>query len=105
MIKEFSHLRYHVVDTLFTNRVHEASIYAMISKTNDCTIWDTGTPRNFNQLKKSLADIGVTKNNLTKVVLSHVHLDHAGNTANFAREFPNAKIYVHPNGFKHISCT
>lgn len=102
MIKEFSHLTYHVVDAFFTGIPHAASVYAVKSKTGDAAIWDTGTPRNYDLLKKQLYDIGITKDNLTKIVLSHIHMDHTGNASQLVKDFPNAMIYVHPRGARHV---
>ena len=59
-------------------------------------------------LQKSLNDVGVDFNDITDVVLTHLHFDHCGgavkwNTMKDGYEltFPNAKYWVHPEHWKH----
>ncbi|HUY03638.1 MAG TPA: MBL fold metallo-hydrolase, partial [Rhodocyclaceae bacterium] len=37
------------------------------------------------------------------VILTHIHLDHAGGAGRFMREFPNATLTVHPRGARHMA--
>ena len=46
--------------------------------------------------------LGLSKHNVDCVILTHVHLDHAGAAGHFMREFPNAKLVVHPRGARHM---
>ena len=34
--------------------------------------------------------------------MTHIHLDHAGGVGDVARAFPNATVYVHPRGTRHL---
>jgi glyoxylase-like metal-dependent hydrolase (beta-lactamase superfamily II) len=40
--------------------------------------------------------------NLDWIVLTHIHLDHAGATGALAKRFPGARIAVHPSGARHL---
>jgi hydroxyacylglutathione hydrolase len=46
--------------------------------------------------------LGLAKESVDYVILTHVHLDHAGASGHFMREFPNAKLVVHPRGARHM---
>src|SRR5689334_2290273 len=36
------------------------------------------------------------------ILLTHIHLDHAGGTGTLVKRFPDAKVYVHERGAKHM---
>jgi len=39
---------------------------------------------------------------ISRVVLTHIHLDHAGASGLLSRHLPRAQFFVHPNGAKHL---
>ncbi|OEU62692.1 MAG: MBL fold metallo-hydrolase [Desulfuromonadales bacterium C00003094] len=39
---------------------------------------------------------------LDYVLLTHIHIDHAGGTGALLREFPEAKVVCHPEGIRHL---
>lgn len=39
---------------------------------------------------------------LDYVLLTHIHIDHAGGTAALLREFPQARVICHPEGIRHL---
>lgn len=50
-------------------------------------------------LEEGLSKLGYAKTDVKHVLLSHIHLDHAGGAWCFAEH--GAQIYLHPLGFKH----
>jgi len=40
--------------------------------------------------------------NIMAIIVTHIHIDHAGGAATLQRLSPAAKIYVHPRGHKHL---
>ena len=36
------------------------------------------------------------------ILLTHIHIDHAGGTGRLLREFPGAKVICHPDGIRHL---
>src|SRR4029077_15624499 len=39
---------------------------------------------------------------LEVILITHIHLDHAGATGSLVRENPKLKVYVHSNGARHM---
>lgn len=50
----------------------------------------------------ALAGLGVAREAVDYVMLTHVHLDHAGGAGLLMRELPNARLTVHPRGARHM---
>ncbi|MFP4529882.1 MAG: MBL fold metallo-hydrolase [Halodesulfurarchaeum sp.] len=63
---------------------------------------DTGTGANADVLVDALAQLDLSPAELEAIVLTHVHLDHAGGAGYLAEAAPNADVYVHEAGAKHL---
>ena len=63
---------------------------------------DTGTTHSVPRLLEALATLGVDRADVDYVVLTHVHLDHAGGAGELMRQLPNAKAMVHFRGAAHL---
>jgi glyoxylase-like metal-dependent hydrolase (beta-lactamase superfamily II) len=61
---------------------------------------DPGPGSTLETLKSSLADYHLEPENVTHVLLTHIHLDHAGATGWLAGK--GAQIHVHPVGAPHM---
>src|SRR5919202_556752 len=64
---------------------------------------ETGSQSSVPALLKALDDLGVDANSLAGVAVTHIHLDHAGGVGDVARAFPNATVYVHEKGARHLA--
>lgn len=63
---------------------------------------DVGTAFSVPNLLKALAAQDLDVNDVDHVVLTHIHLDHAGGAGQLAAALPRAKIVVHPRGAAHM---
>jgi glyoxylase-like metal-dependent hydrolase (beta-lactamase superfamily II) len=54
-------------------------------------------------LREELAGLGIGAQDLAHVVVSHIHLDHAGGAGKLLRSFPGATFWVHERGAKHLA--
>jgi glyoxylase-like metal-dependent hydrolase (beta-lactamase superfamily II) len=64
---------------------------------------ETGSQSSVEALLTALADLGVGAADLAGVAVTHIHLDHAGGVGDVARAFPNATVYVHEKGARHLA--
>src|SRR5437899_3082556 len=64
---------------------------------------ETGSQSSVPALVEALYGLGVERDNLAGVVVTHIHLDHAGGVGDVARAFPNATVYVHEKGARHLA--
>jgi glyoxylase-like metal-dependent hydrolase (beta-lactamase superfamily II) len=64
---------------------------------------DTGTALSVPHLLAALEAKGIARAAVDWVLLTHVHLDHAGGAGALLENLPNAQVAVHPRGAAHIA--
>ncbi|WAA11947.1 MBL fold metallo-hydrolase [Fervidibacillus halotolerans] len=67
------------------------------------TIVETGPSPSVKYIRKGLEKIGRTLNDINYIIVTHIHLDHAGGAGLLLQQCPNAKVVVHPRGAKHLA--
>jgi glyoxylase-like metal-dependent hydrolase (beta-lactamase superfamily II) len=75
----------------------------MIVENNSVAFIDTGTNATLPHALAALKKIGVHVAAVDYVILTHIHLDHAGGAGAMMQAFPNAKLVVHPRGARHMA--
>jgi glyoxylase-like metal-dependent hydrolase (beta-lactamase superfamily II) len=63
---------------------------------------ETGPARVAGAIAEGVARAGLSPDDLAWIVVTHVHLDHAGGAGDLVRTFPNATVVVHPAGARHL---
>jgi len=63
---------------------------------------ETGTALSAPVVVDSLASLGIGPSDLDTIVVTHIHLDHAGGVGDIAEAFPQAKVVVHERGARHL---
>jgi glyoxylase-like metal-dependent hydrolase (beta-lactamase superfamily II) len=64
---------------------------------------ETGTAPSAPVVRDALARLGIGAGDLATVVVTHIHLDHAGGAGDIAGMFPAARIVVHRRGARHLA--
>jgi len=63
---------------------------------------DVGTNSSVPYLLAGLAQLGIAREAVDYLLLTHVHLDHAGGAGRLMQELPNARALLHPRGAPHM---
>ena len=63
---------------------------------------DTANYEVMPQALAALAARGLGPESVDYVILTHIHLDHAGGAGVMMEAFPNARLVVHPRGARHM---
>ncbi len=64
---------------------------------------DPGPPTTLERLEAGLEEVGVPLSELRHLLLTHVHLDHAGGAGWLARGNPDLLVHVHEEGAPHMA--
>ena len=89
------------IDTGFGDRPRFCAAYLVVDRGRAAFI-DCGTGRSVPRMLAALDAAGVARGDVDHLVLTHVHLDHAGGAGALLRELPNAQVIVHPRGAPHM---
>ncbi|WP_252698115.1 MBL fold metallo-hydrolase [Natronosalvus vescus] len=65
-------------------------------------IVETGIGTNHEYILDALETVGIDRPDLEAIVVTHIHLDHAGGAGFLAEACPNADVYVHHVGAPHL---
>jgi len=65
-------------------------------------IIETGTSWDASKILEAVKTFGLRPSDIDALVVSHIHLDHAGGAGFLLPDMPRAKVYVHERGFKHL---
>ncbi|KAF1711972.1 MBL fold metallo-hydrolase [Pseudoxanthomonas kalamensis DSM 18571] len=90
----------HVVDTGFHRPRFDAA-YLLVENGRGAFI-DCGTNHSVPLLLQALDKAGLQPSEVDWLILTHVHLDHAGGAGLLMQQLPNATLVVHPRGARHM---
>lgn len=75
----------------------------LIEEAGRAALVDTGNNDSLRHVLEALSETGLSAEAVDYVLLTHIHLDHAGGAGAFMQAFPNAKLVVHPRGARHMA--
>lgn len=90
-----------LIDDLHLGRPHVIGTYLL--RGDEPALVDPGPASTLDALAAGLAAEGVQLADLRSIVLTHIHLDHAGATGVLVRRFPHLRVYVHRRGAAHLA--
>jgi glyoxylase-like metal-dependent hydrolase (beta-lactamase superfamily II) len=89
-----------LIDDLHLGRPHVVGTYLLLG--DEPAIVDPGPASVLPALEAGLATHGLALADLRSVLLTHIHLDHAGATGTLVRAHPHLRVYVHRRGATHM---
>lgn len=90
-----------VIDLNFLGLRESVGLY-LLEGNGELALVDSGPSSCLPALRNFLAARGLTLANISTLLLTHIHFDHAGATGTLVKENPTLKIYVHEIGAKHL---
>jgi len=75
----------------------------LIVENGRAALVDTGNNESLAAAERALAALDLAPDCVDYVILTHIHLDHAGGAGAMMRAFPNARLVVHPRGARHMA--
>lgn len=67
------------------------------------TLVETGPSPSIPFLLQGLNDLGLSPVDVKYIIVTHIHLDHAGGAGLLLEHCPNATVVVHPRGARHLA--
>lgn len=90
----------HRIDTGFHRPRFDAAY--LIVEGGRAAFIDCGTNHSLPRLLDALTALGLTPDAVDWLILTHVHLDHAGGAGELMTRLPMAQVVVHPRGARHM---
>ena len=90
------------LDNLWIGHPHTIAA-ALLESEGHRAIVDPGPGSTLETLRKQLQARGLSVGDLDALLLTHIHLDHAGASGALVRENPRLTVYVHKNGAPHMA--
>jgi len=90
----------HTIDTGYIRPRFDASY--LVVESGRAAFIDCGTNHSVEVLLEALAGAGLAPADVDWLVLTHVHLDHAGGAGTLMQRLPNARLVAHPRAAPHM---
>lgn len=89
------------VDTKMAGRPQVTSAYLV--RAREPALIETGPTTSLEAVLAGLRELGLGPDDLAHVIVTHIHLDHAGGAGHLVRDFPKATVWVHDRGAPHMA--
>jgi glyoxylase-like metal-dependent hydrolase (beta-lactamase superfamily II) len=89
------------IDTRMAGRSKLTSAYLLAGP--EPALVETGPTTSVQAVTDGLASLGLGPGDLAHVIVTHIHLDHAGGVGRLAARFPKATVWVHDRGAPHLA--
>lgn len=89
------------IDTRMVGRYLVTSAYLLDGE--QPTLVETGPATSSDAVLGGLASLGLGADDLAHIVVTHIHLDHAGGAGTLAERFPSATVWVSDRGARHLA--
>jgi glyoxylase-like metal-dependent hydrolase (beta-lactamase superfamily II) len=89
------------IDTFFGGRERYTAAYLLTA--DRPTLVETGPTASVEVVAEGLERLGIGPDDLANIVVTHIHLDHAGGVGRLRDRFPAATVFVHERGAPHLA--
>lgn len=89
------------IDSLMFGREKLTSCYLI--EADQPALVETAPTTSVEAVREGLTQLGIGPDDLAHIVVTHIHLDHAGGAGALAPHFPGAKVVVHERGAPHLA--
>jgi glyoxylase-like metal-dependent hydrolase (beta-lactamase superfamily II) len=89
------------IDTFYAGRERYTAAYLL--RADEPAIVETGPTTSVEHVVAGLERLGIGPNDLAHIVVTHIHLDHAGGVGRLSSAFPRATVWVHERGAPHLA--
>lgn len=76
---------------------------AYLLEGSEPTLVETGPTTSIEAVTAGLHSLGLQPEDLAHIVVTHIHLDHAGGVGRLSQRFPRALVWVHDRGVAHLA--
>src|SRR5215469_8445970 len=90
-----------IIYTVFQGEQGVIASY-LLTGANGLALVDVGSGASVEQVLSGVRAAGFDPQDIAHLVLTHVHLDHAGATGALVQRIPRAEVYVHELGAPHL---
>lgn len=90
-----------LLDTKHTGTEGKLGVYILPGANGKFSLIETGPASTLTTIKEGISEAGFKLSNLEAILVTHIHLDHAGAAGALAAE-TGASVYVHERGAKHM---
>jgi glyoxylase-like metal-dependent hydrolase (beta-lactamase superfamily II) len=90
----------HYVDIGMQDTAEYGSVYLVDA--DEPAIVDTGMGTHYDRILDGLDEVGIAPEELSYILLTHIHLDHAGGAGHLLEACPNATVLCHEIGRPHL---
>jgi len=88
------------IDTFYGGRERYTAAYLLAA--DEPAIVETGPTTSAGHVIAGLERLGIGTGDLAHIIVTHIHLDHAGGVGRLAKVFPRASVWVHERGAPHL---
>jgi glyoxylase-like metal-dependent hydrolase (beta-lactamase superfamily II) len=89
------------IDTFYGGVERYTAAYLLDAR--EPTIVETGPTTSAEHVKAGLDRLGIGGDELANIVVTHIHLDHAGGVGTLCGSYPKANVWVHERGAPHLA--
>ena len=88
------------IDTLLAG--YDGIAASFLIRSSRPALIETGAANSAGTVIDALDRLGIGPDDLATIVVTHIHLDHAGGVGDIAAAFPKAQVVVHERGARHL---